>query len=117
VITGQVQLHFEDNQINGGIPLSVYRNYYFKPVDYYEDYEKKIGNPIKLHLYSNKEIDLMKSKNKYHNIEYNIMKNTFGDKVANILEEKFDNYKSNIENRTFISQEIIDFVFNYIITS
>jgi hypothetical protein len=60
---------------------------------------------------------LMKSKNKYHNIEYNIMKNTFGDKVANILEEKFDNYKSNIENRTFISQEIIDFVFNYIITS
>ncbi len=27
VITGEIQLHFEDNLINGGIPLSVYRNY------------------------------------------------------------------------------------------
>lgn len=56
---------------------------------------------------------LIKSDNKYHNIELNIMKNTFGDKVANIIEERFDTYKSTIEKRTFISKEIIDFIFNY----
>jgi hypothetical protein len=56
---------------------------------------------------------LIKSQSKYHNIELNIMKNTFGDKVADILEENFDTCKSIIEKRTFISKEIIDFIFNY----
>lgn len=57
---------------------------------------------------------LIKSNNKYHNIELNIMKNTFGDKVANILDENFDTCKSIIEKRIFISKEIINFIFNYI---
>jgi hypothetical protein len=56
---------------------------------------------------------LIKSDNKYHNIELNIMKNTFGDTVANIIEERFNTYKSTIEKRTFISKEIIDFILNY----
>jgi hypothetical protein len=56
---------------------------------------------------------LIKSDNKYHNIELNIMKNTFGDTVSNMIEERFNTYKSTIEKRTFISKEIIDFILNY----
>ena len=33
---------------------------------------------------------LIKSKGKYNNIEFNIMKNTFGNKISEILENKFD---------------------------
>ncbi len=41
----------------------------------------------------------IKSENKYHNIELNIMKNT-------IIEKRFNTYNSKIEKRTFISKEI-----------
>ena len=56
---------------------------------------------------------LMKSQSKYDNIEYNIMKNTFGNKVSEILEENLNIFNSTIKNRKFINKEIIDFIFNY----
>jgi len=56
---------------------------------------------------------LMKSNSKYNNIDINIMKNTFGDKVADIIEERFDVSKSEIKKRTLIPKEIIEFIFNY----
>ena len=55
---------------------------------------------------------LIKSENKFHNIELNIMKKTFGNKVANIIEERFDTVNSEIKNRLFISEEIISFIIN-----
>lgn len=56
---------------------------------------------------------LMKSKNKYHNIDTNVMKNSFGSKVANIIEERFDSAKSEIKKRTLIPKDVIEFIFNY----
>ena len=56
---------------------------------------------------------LMKSNSKYHNIDINIMKNTFGNKVADIIEERFDISKSEIKKRTLIPKEVIEFIFNY----
>ena len=56
---------------------------------------------------------LIKSKGKYNNIEFNIMKNTFGNKISEILENKFDDNLLNIENRIFINKEIIDFILNF----
>ena len=55
----------------------------------------------------------MKSKSKYHNIDTNIMKNSFGDKVANILEERFDTSKSEIKKRALIPKEVIEYIFNH----
>jgi hypothetical protein len=53
----------------------------------------------------------MKSENKYHYIDRNLMTTKCGNKVAKIIEEKFkNNYNSNIQNRTFIPKNIIDFI-------
>jgi len=52
----------------------------------------------------------MKSKNKFHNIDINIMKNSFGDKVSNLLEEHYDSSKSEIKKRTLIPKEVINYV-------
>jgi hypothetical protein len=56
---------------------------------------------------------LMKSKSKYHNIDTNIMKNSFGDKISNIIEERFDISKSEIKKRALIPQQVIEFIFNH----
>ncbi len=56
---------------------------------------------------------LMKSKSKYHNIDTNIMKNSFGNKVANIIEERYDSSKSEIKKRALIPKEVIEFIFNH----
>ena len=66
------------------------------------DVEEKFNVKLDKHLPI-----LIKSDNKYHNIELNIMKNT-------IIEKRFNTYNSKIEKRTFISKEIIDFIFNYL---
>ncbi len=56
---------------------------------------------------------LMKSTNKYHYIDTNIMKNSLGDKVSNIIDEKFDSAKSEIKKRILIPKEVIEFIFNH----
>jgi hypothetical protein len=56
---------------------------------------------------------LMKSKSKFNKIDINIMKNSFGEKVSNLLEEHYDSSKSEIQNRKLIPKKIINYVSNY----
>jgi hypothetical protein len=56
---------------------------------------------------------LMKSKSKYHNIDTNIMKNSFGNKISNIIEERFDSTKSEIKKRVLIPKQVIDYIITH----
>jgi hypothetical protein len=106
--------------------------YLLKKLTFREDFEKfkeplvnsfleKILNEDLINAVEDKykiELDkwlpiLMKSKSKYHNIDTNIMKNSFGDKIANILEERFDTSKSEIKKRALIPKEVIEYIFNH----
>ena len=53
---------------------------------------------------------LKKTKSKYDNIDKTIIKNSFSEKVANIVDEKYDNTKSEIKKRVFIPKDVINFV-------
>ena len=56
---------------------------------------------------------LMKSKKKDAKIDINVMKNSFGEKISNLLEEHYDSYKSEIQNRKLIPKKVINYVSNY----
>ena len=55
---------------------------------------------------------LRKSKSKYHYIDTCIIKNSFGDKVSNIIEERFDIGTTEIKKRVLIPIEVINFIIN-----
>ena len=56
---------------------------------------------------------LFKTKSKYNNIDTNVMKNLFGYKVADIIEESYDSSKSEIKQRALIPKEVIEFTLTY----
>jgi hypothetical protein len=56
---------------------------------------------------------LCKTKSKYNNIDTNIMKNSFGYKVADIIDECYDSSKSEIKQRALIPKEVIEFTLTY----
>ena len=47
---------------------------------------------------------------RYDNIDKTIIKNSFSEKVSDIIDEKYDNTKAEIKKRVFIPKEIINFV-------
>ena len=77
-----------------------------------EDLKEAIEKTFNIEL--DKYLPILKKSNcKFHNIDTTIMKNSFGDKVSNILEERFDIGKSEIKKRVLIPNEVINFVIKY----